>query len=117
MSGLESVAAIIGITDAAFRRISLLYKTFEDWKTVPREVQNLKRELSGLHHRLPQLRELNTTDEKTLSAIKGFELQEVLEWCTEACEPLRVVTQTSPASTSQDWRVRLQIILDKKDTQ
>jgi hypothetical protein len=117
MSGLESVAAIIGITDAAFRSISLLYESFEDLKTAPREVQSLKRELGTLQHCLTQLKHLSTRDEKALSVIKGFGLQEVLELCAQACEPLRAITRNWSTSVVQEWRLRFQFVLNKKEIQ
>ena len=117
MSGLESVAAIIGITDTAFRSIFLLYECFEDLKTVPREVQSLKRELGSLQHCLTQLKYLSTKDEKALSVIKGFGLQETLENCAEACEPLRAITEKWSTSVTQEWRLRLQFVVNKKEIQ
>jgi hypothetical protein len=115
MSGLETVAAVIGISDAALRAISLFYETIDDLKKAPRDIQVLKSEIGGLQECLLQLKRLSTQDEKALSTIKNFGLRDIVDNCAGACETLRTAIQKWSGPGVNDLWSRFQFVLNKKD--
>jgi hypothetical protein len=77
----------------------------------------LKGEISGLQNCLPQLKNLSTKDEKALSVIKSFGLQDIVEACAEACETLRAIIKKRANSVPHDWWLKLQFVLNAKEIQ
>jgi hypothetical protein len=94
MSGLETVAAVIGISDAALRAISLFYETIDDLKKAPRDIQVLKNEIGGLQECL---------------------LRDIVDNCAGACETLQTAIQKWSGPGVNDLWSRFQFVLNKKD--
>lgn len=52
MSGLQELAAIVGITEATFRSISFLYNFLKGLQHAPREIETLRDEAASLNQTL-----------------------------------------------------------------
>lgn len=91
MSGLQEIAAIIGVAEVSIRGISRLHKLLKDLKNAPKEIETLREETSGLYQTLSALQGLieksNVDDIGPLA--QELRLISSLNRCGQACTKLQ----------------------------
>lgn len=114
MSGLQEVAAIIGIAELSLRSISALYDLVGELKTVPQEIARIQNESSTLTQSLLALEHIIADNGEAKAIVQRIGLPTAIRNCGEACERLRddIVRWTS--SGGHSVRSKLQFRLHKK---
>jgi len=108
MSGLQDVAAIIGIAEASFRSISSLYDFLKSLKDIPKEVSFLEQETRVLQKCLAGLDILKTADEQTRATVKHIGLPQAVENCALACSDLQKSLGKWAGSPTLNLRSKIQ---------
>ena len=118
MSGLQELAAIIGITEAAFRSISSLYSFVKDLQNAPREIQTLRDETSSLNQSLLTLLKAVSRADIDVQTIAGdIGLPNAIHRCGKACVQLQSQLHAWTQSGPDALLARLQFRRHKKDIQ
>ncbi|KAH9873165.1 hypothetical protein J1614_005563 [Plenodomus biglobosus] len=115
MSGLETIAALIGIADVSFRSISALYTAVQDIRSAPKEIESLAAELKVLRHCLLQLRFLEKADSKTRAATRDFGLPTAIKLCGVACDKLHRNLPDCKSNRSPNLRSRVRFYFSKTE--
>ncbi|KAK5728136.1 hypothetical protein LTR17_012144 [Elasticomyces elasticus] len=88
MSGLEVVAAVVGITDVAVRSISTTYNTVKAVQDAPTAIAKLSRETEAVVRILPGLKVLESASGHVQQLVKNVGLAEAVNECGRSCESL-----------------------------
>lgn len=116
MSGLQEIAAIIGITEAAFRSISSLYNFVKDLQNAPREIQILREETACLNQSLFTLLKAYSSADIDIQAIASdIGLPNAIHRCGKACAELQRKLHVWTQSVLDTWLAKLQFRRHKKD--
>lgn len=116
MTGLESVAAALGIVDVGLRSVSLLYDSIKELRSAPKVIAGLKKEIEALGKCLTGLEELlKPADDSINALVQRFGLPEAVKSCADACNILH--EYISKRATTQDLsiRARLHFLVRRKD--
>lgn len=116
MSGLQELAAIIGIAETAFRSISSLYCFLKDLEHAPKEIESLLSEAYALNGTLSALLEaLASADICTRSVALRIGLPRAIERCGQACKQLETRLSRWIQVKDYSWVARVQIRRHKKE--
>ncbi|KAK3628664.1 hypothetical protein LTR56_018479 [Elasticomyces elasticus] len=88
MSGLEVIAAVLGITDVALRSISTTYNTVKAVKDAPTTIAKLSRETGAVIHILPGLEGLQDASGETQEMVRRVGVAEAVNECGKSCASL-----------------------------
>lgn len=114
MSGLQEIAAILGIAESTFRSISKLYAFLAELKHVPFEIERLREETETLKRTLLSLSFLQFADEDTRRLVQRIGLPATVGRCNVSCDKLYQYFH-GPVSTDRfSWRFRFQFLRHKK---
>lgn len=114
MSGLQEIAAIIGVAEVSFRSICSLYEFFKDLKNVPKEIEAIRGETFALQQCLSELRYLQDVDEKIHAAVRRTGLSQAVTNCGEACAKLYELLYKWAATSKYNLLDRIQFRWDRK---
>jgi hypothetical protein len=81
MSGLEQIAAIVGLTDFGLRSVSLVYNAIKDLKNVPEEIEDIRVEIEILQQCLIQFQIQTADSDHVATVVERFGLPTVLRHC------------------------------------
>jgi hypothetical protein len=105
MSGFEGIAAIIGVVDISLKSVIGLYNFVSELKSIPAELERLRREIKLFFECLRPLdRRLTKLDNDGKASILNTGLRQAVEACSQACEQLQAdLSHWSPASNTSVW--------------
>ncbi len=100
MSGIQEIAAIIGLTEVAFRSISSLYDFIEDLRHATVELERIKAETSSLIETLLILSSRVDADTELQALSRQVGLAKAVYRCDQACDKLlRELSRWASGST------------------
>ena len=114
MSGLQEVAAIVGIAEVSFRSILSLYEFVRELKHVPKEIERLRSEMSILTRSLSALSSFLVADSDAQSICQKIGLQEAIARCSEACRSLQEDLERWILPGGRTLRTKIQFRLHRK---
>jgi hypothetical protein len=88
MSGLQEIAAVIGLTEVACRAISSLYDFIKDLQNAPLEIERIKAETATLDRTLRYLSSLDTAHLELGDISQRTGLALAVNRCGDACDRL-----------------------------
>lgn len=116
MTGLESLAAVLGIADVGLRSVSLLYDFIQELRSIPKVIARLKKEIKALGKCLVGLEELLKPAHDSINAIvQRFGLPEAVKSCADACSILHHYISKGGATQKLSIRARLHLLIRRKD--
>ena len=114
MSGLQEIAAVIGIADAAFRSICSLYDYARDLKNAPKEIKTILNETSTLRLCLEELRILNSADEEVQATVRRIGLRRAVVDCGDACAEIHIYLEKWVGAKTETLKARIHYRRHKK---
>ena len=115
MSGLQELAAIIGLAETAFRSISSLYSFLKDLEHAPKEIESLLSETLALNGTLSALLDaLAGADSCIGSVAQRIGLPRAIDRCAEACNQLQVRLSRWTRAKDYSWVARVHFRRHKK---
>ena len=88
MTGLQEIAAIVGLTEVAFRSIYSLYDFIEDLRHAPVELERIKAETSSLIETLLILSSHVDADTELQALSRQVGFAKAASRCDQACDKL-----------------------------
>jgi hypothetical protein len=116
MSGLEQIAAIVGLTEFGFRSIFSLYNAIKDLRNVPEEIESIQVEIGVLRQCLIEFQIQTADNEHIAAAVKRFGFPRALEHCEQACAKLGANLHLWTVPNDRSWRKRIGYFVHKKET-
>ena len=114
MSGLQEIAAILGIAETGFRAISRLYEFVMDLQHAPLEIENIRLETSMLQRTLSVLSSLAEEDVDVHRFARRIGLPCAVDRCGHACDRLYMDLTRWTQRGKHSWVARVQFRLHKK---
>lgn len=114
MSGLETAAAVIGITDVAIKGITGLYDFIDDLRDAPQRVQQIQHQMLVLTQSLSGLTFLDSASEEVKKEVKSIGLPTAVNECGTACDAFRQDLEKWTKSGAVTLRSRLDVLRHKK---
>ncbi|KAK5170527.1 uncharacterized protein LTR77_005115 [Saxophila tyrrhenica] len=114
MSGLQEIAAIVGIADAGFRSISALYDFLSSLRTAPAEIATLRNHISTLQRTLSVLSSVKGSNVRTQDLTRQVGLPHAIDSCGQACDKLRKDLERWTKSGSSNWKAQIQFRWHRK---
>jgi hypothetical protein len=114
MSGLETVAAVIGITDVAIKGIAGLCDFISDLRDAPQRVQTIQQQVSALTQSLQGLQFLNDASEDVKKEVKTIGLPTSVNECGAACHALRQDLERWTKSGADKLSSRVDVLWHRK---
>ena len=114
MSGLQEIAAIVGIAELSIRSISSLYEFVSSLKHVPKELRRLQSEISTLVQSFSALDYLDSADSETKAIVQRVGLPAAIASCGGACQALQQDLLKWTKAGQQSLTSRIQVRLHKK---
>jgi hypothetical protein len=114
MSGLETAAAVIGVTDVAIKGIVGLYEFIDGLRDAPKRVQTIQQQTLALTQSLEGLKFLDDASEEVKNEVKSIGLPTSVNECGAACDALRQDLEKWTKSGADKWWSRLDVLRHRK---
>ena len=114
MSGLQEIAAIVGIGESAFRSISALYNFLRSLHHAPADIANLQVQIAILEEILTALSAIEGLDGRTEELFEQIGLPQALYSCGQACNRLHNDLNKWTKSGKETWTTKIQFRWHRK---
>lgn len=114
MTGIQEVAAILGMAEVGLRSISCLYNLVKGLQNVPVEIETIRVEILTLDRTLSMLASLTRTNDDLLQCADRVGLPDAVNRCGRACDRLRMELDSCAHYGKHSMFTRLQFRVHRK---